>query len=328
MAQVTVSIGGRSYRLACNEGEKDASRVARPRSRRQVEAMHGAFGEIGDQRLIVMAVLAIADEFAEAREKYSTLQADAERMAERERAARRDAEIQAVAAAQAFGELSQRVERLAAALSGPAKSESARAAASGKTGTVGAISGIGRNDAERNLRRRLDAGRDRARKRRHVADFDLDAVKASTRRQREAGYDERAASPDVRDVDPRRVDRQAALERADAIGQIEHDRAGRLKSDLSVEADDIGDGGRRRGSAQNLRRASPAPVRPFGDSRSVLSGDCRGRNFAKPRQSPARSEPPKQNRPARLVAELRGVRRDPPHDPTRAAKPIASGVTQ
>jgi hypothetical protein len=42
-------------------------------------------------------------------------------LAERERAARRDAEIQAVAAAQAFGELTQRVERLAAALSGPAK---------------------------------------------------------------------------------------------------------------------------------------------------------------------------------------------------------------
>ena len=81
--------------------------------------MHEAFGEIGDQRLIVMAALAIADELAEAREQIATLEAEAERLAEGERAARHDAEIQAVAAAQAFGELSQRIEKLAAMLSAP-----------------------------------------------------------------------------------------------------------------------------------------------------------------------------------------------------------------
>jgi cell division protein ZapA len=122
MAQVTVSIGGHSYRLACNEGEEAHLESLAREVDAKFEAMHRAFGEIGDQRLTVMAALAIADEFAEARERISTLQAEAERMAERERAARRDAEIQAVAAAQAFGELTQRVERLAAALSGPAKS--------------------------------------------------------------------------------------------------------------------------------------------------------------------------------------------------------------
>jgi cell division protein ZapA len=122
MAQVTVSIGGHSYRLACNEGEEAHLESLAREVDAKFEAMHRAFGEIGDQRLMVMAALAIADEFVEARAKISTLEAEAERMAERERAARRDAEIQAVAAAQAFGELSQRVERLAAALSGPAKS--------------------------------------------------------------------------------------------------------------------------------------------------------------------------------------------------------------
>jgi cell division protein ZapA len=121
MAQVTVSIGGRSYRLACNEGEEAHLESLAREVDAKFEAMHKAFGEIGDQRLIVMAALTIADEFAEAREKISTLEAEGKRMAEGERAARRDAEIQAVAAAQAFGELTQRVERLAAALSGPAK---------------------------------------------------------------------------------------------------------------------------------------------------------------------------------------------------------------
>jgi cell division protein ZapA len=122
MAQVTVSIGGHSYRLACSEGEEEHLESLAREVDAKFEGMHEAFGEIGDQRLMVMAALAIADGCVEGRAKISTLEAEAERMAEREKAARRDAEIQAVAAAQAFGELSQRVERLAAALSGPAKS--------------------------------------------------------------------------------------------------------------------------------------------------------------------------------------------------------------
>ncbi len=117
MAQVNVSIGGRSYRLACNEGEGEHLESLAREVDAKFEAMHQAFGEIGDQRLIVMAALSIADEFSEAREKIVRLESEAERMAERERAARRDAEIQAVAAAQALGELSQRIEKLAAALS-------------------------------------------------------------------------------------------------------------------------------------------------------------------------------------------------------------------
>jgi cell division protein ZapA len=118
MAQVTVTIGGRAYKLACNEGEEphleELGRVVDDK----FAAMHRSFGEIGDQRLMVMAALTVADELTEARARVSALEADAERIAERDRVARRDGEIQAVAAAQAFGELSQRIEKLAAALGG------------------------------------------------------------------------------------------------------------------------------------------------------------------------------------------------------------------
>ena len=117
MAQVTVTIGGRAYKLACNEGEEphleELARVVDAK----FEAMHRSFGEIGDQRLIVMAALTVADELTEARGRVAALEADAEKIVERDRQARRDAEIQAVAAAQAFGELSQRIEKMAAALS-------------------------------------------------------------------------------------------------------------------------------------------------------------------------------------------------------------------
>jgi cell division protein ZapA len=118
MAQVTVTIGGRAYKLACNEGEEphleELARVVDAK----FEAMHRSFGEIGDQRLIVMAALTVADELTEARGRVAALEADAEKIVERDRVARREAEIQAVAAAQAFGELSQRIEKMAAALSG------------------------------------------------------------------------------------------------------------------------------------------------------------------------------------------------------------------
>ncbi|MGD0187516.1 MAG: cell division protein ZapA [Roseiarcus sp.] len=121
MPQVNVSIGGRSYRLACNEGEEAHLESLAGDVDAKLEAMHEAFGEIGDQRLMVMTALTFADEFAEARERIAALEAEAERTAERERATRHENEIQSVAAAQALGELSQRIEKLAAALSGPAK---------------------------------------------------------------------------------------------------------------------------------------------------------------------------------------------------------------
>ncbi len=121
MPQVNVMIGGRSYRLACNDGEEPHLEALAREVDARFENMHKAFGEIGDQRLIVMTALTIADEIAEAHNKIAALEAEAERLAERERQTRNDAEIQAVAAAQAIGELSQRIERLAAALGEPGK---------------------------------------------------------------------------------------------------------------------------------------------------------------------------------------------------------------
>ena len=86
MAQVKVTIGGRAYRLACNEGEEPHLEALAREVDAKFAAMHKSFGEIGDQRLIVMAALTIADEVAEARAKIAALEAEAERIAERERA--------------------------------------------------------------------------------------------------------------------------------------------------------------------------------------------------------------------------------------------------
>ena len=114
MAQVSVSIGGRAYRLACNPGEEAHLEALARSVDEKIGEMRASFGEIGDQRLVVMAALTIADELNEARKTAATQTRRAEAALEAEEAARDQAE----AAARAMDEMSARVESLAASLAG------------------------------------------------------------------------------------------------------------------------------------------------------------------------------------------------------------------
>ena len=65
MAQVSVSINGRQFRMACEDGQEDhLTNLARELDGR-IERLRTKFGEIGDTRLTVMAALTIADELGE-----------------------------------------------------------------------------------------------------------------------------------------------------------------------------------------------------------------------------------------------------------------------
>jgi cell division protein ZapA len=66
MSHVTVTINGRQYRMACEDGQENhLIELARDFDRRIIE-LHERFGEIGDARLTVMAALEVADQLAEA----------------------------------------------------------------------------------------------------------------------------------------------------------------------------------------------------------------------------------------------------------------------
>jgi cell division protein ZapA len=66
MASVDVSINGRSYQIACENGEEERlSRLAEYVDER-VQDLVVAVGQAGDARLLVMASLLIADELYEA----------------------------------------------------------------------------------------------------------------------------------------------------------------------------------------------------------------------------------------------------------------------
>src|SRR3712207_3268102 len=67
MSQVTVTIAGRTYRIACAPGEEHHLEGLAALYDSKIEEMRSAFGEIGDMRLHVMAAITIADELAETR---------------------------------------------------------------------------------------------------------------------------------------------------------------------------------------------------------------------------------------------------------------------
>ena len=70
MSQVNVTINGRQFRMACEDGAGGASAPAGRGSRRaHRRGCALQFGEIGDTRLTVMAALTVADELAEADKK-------------------------------------------------------------------------------------------------------------------------------------------------------------------------------------------------------------------------------------------------------------------
>ena len=71
---VNVTIGGRQYRLACEPGQEQRLTKLATNLEDLVGQLRGKFGEVGDQRLIVMAALTLADELYDARQKISRLE--------------------------------------------------------------------------------------------------------------------------------------------------------------------------------------------------------------------------------------------------------------
>ena len=65
MAQVNVTINGRHYRMGCDEGQEDHILKLAQDIDDLINRLRHAHGEIGDQRLTVMAALTVADELSE-----------------------------------------------------------------------------------------------------------------------------------------------------------------------------------------------------------------------------------------------------------------------
>lgn len=69
MGQINVTIGGRSYPLACRDGEEDRLSKLAAHVDAKAADLTGALGQMSEPRLLLMAAILIADEFFEVRER-------------------------------------------------------------------------------------------------------------------------------------------------------------------------------------------------------------------------------------------------------------------
>jgi cell division protein ZapA len=68
MAQVTITINGRNYPVACNAGEEGRIGELARYVDGKVKAFAKEIGAVGEARLLLLTALVLADELAEARE--------------------------------------------------------------------------------------------------------------------------------------------------------------------------------------------------------------------------------------------------------------------
>jgi cell division protein ZapA len=109
MAQIDVTINGRGYRIACDDGQEDHILQLAAYIDKRVAELVSAVGQAGEARLLVMASLLIADELSEA---FAELEAKEQpKGAAGETVARAEASLAAATEA-----LAARIEAIAARL--------------------------------------------------------------------------------------------------------------------------------------------------------------------------------------------------------------------
>ena len=78
MSEVTVTIDGKSYRMACDPGQEEHLKDLAARFDRYVGHLKESFGEIGDQRITVMASIMVMDELVELQQRVKGLETEME----------------------------------------------------------------------------------------------------------------------------------------------------------------------------------------------------------------------------------------------------------
>ena len=118
MAQVNVQIAGRTYRMACGDGEEDHLRTLAARLDGQIAELRGSFGEIGDNRITVMAALTVVDQLGETERRLAAAEVEIARLRGVEAGA--DAALDALAdrVADTIGAVADRIERMAREFNG------------------------------------------------------------------------------------------------------------------------------------------------------------------------------------------------------------------
>jgi cell division protein ZapA len=111
MAHVSVSINGRQYRMACDDGqEHHLARLAHDLDQR-IGNLRTTFGEIGDMRLTIMAALILIDELSEQRQRMHRIETEFSSLQQARAAAVDRSEAMEADIAAALGSAAERIEK-------------------------------------------------------------------------------------------------------------------------------------------------------------------------------------------------------------------------
>ena len=117
MSQVTITVNGRTYKLACDDGQEQHLLKLAAHLSSQVDDLRGSLGKVGDDRLLLMAGLMICDELFELRGRHDKLTAEiADLQTERSNQAA-EAENSEAELAQTLEAAAERLETLSSKLS-------------------------------------------------------------------------------------------------------------------------------------------------------------------------------------------------------------------
>ena len=111
MSHINVTINGRQYRMACEEGQEVRLLKLAENLQQRVESLRGKFGEIGEARLTVMAALTACDELVDAGARIRSLEEEVEQLRNARTAATDRARATQTAVSNALNAAAERIER-------------------------------------------------------------------------------------------------------------------------------------------------------------------------------------------------------------------------
>ena len=111
MSHINVTINGRQYRMACEEGQEVRLSKLAENLEARVEALRGKFGEIGDARLTVMAALTACDELLDAGHRIRGLEEELDALRNTRAVAADRARATQTAVANALNAAAERIEK-------------------------------------------------------------------------------------------------------------------------------------------------------------------------------------------------------------------------
>lgn len=132
MAQVTVTIDGRQYRMACDEGQEEHLIELAGRFDRYVTHLKDSFGEIGDQRITVMAGIMVMDELLELQKRVRGMESEIATLRKTRDEALSKADKNEAALSGALSSLAERMELLAAKMATPGSEQAEEGNSNGR----------------------------------------------------------------------------------------------------------------------------------------------------------------------------------------------------